>query len=77
MERFLWSLKNEWTNHEPFADLESARLSAFKYAAARPGLGAESARAIETFHNPVRLHQTLGYQFPDQYEAVLAPATAA
>ncbi len=63
MERFFWSLKNEWTNHVPFADLESARLSVFKY--------------IETFYNPVRLHQTLGYQSPDQYEAVLAPAPAA
>ncbi len=45
MERFFWSLKHEWTNHEPFADLDAARLSVFKY--------------IETFYNPVRIHQTL------------------
>ena len=63
MERFFWSLKHEWTNHERFADLESARLSVFKY--------------IETFYNPVRLHQTLGYQSPDKYEADHAPAVAA
>ena len=63
MERFFWSLKHEWTNHERFADLESARLSVFKY--------------IETFYNPVRLHQTLGYLAPDQYEADHAPAVAA
>jgi len=63
MERFLWSLKHEWTNHERFANLEEARLSVFKY--------------IETFYNPVRLHQTLGYLSPNQYEAANAPAVAA
>lgn len=63
MERFFWSLKHEWTKHERFADLEAARLSVFKY--------------VETFYNPVRLHQTLGYQSPDQFEADHAPATAA
>jgi putative transposase len=62
-ERFFWSLKHEWTNHERFADLESARLSVFKY--------------IETFYNPVRLHETLGYLSPNQYEADHAPAIAA
>jgi len=63
MERFFWSLKHEWTNHQTFANLEEARLSVFKY--------------IETFYNPVRLHQTLGYLSPDQYEAENAPAAAA
>jgi len=63
MERFFWSLKHEWTNHETFADLEEARLSVFKY--------------IEMFYNPVRIHQTLGYLSPDQYEAENAPAIAA
>ena len=55
--------KHEWTNHETFASLEEARLSVFKY--------------IETFYNPKRLHQTLGYLSPDQYEAEHAPAAAA
>ena len=63
MERFFWSLKHEWTNHRDFADLNDARLSVFKY--------------IETFYNPVRTHQTLGYLSPDEYEAVYAPAHAA
>ena len=63
MERFFWSLKHEWTKHERFADLASARRSVFKY--------------IETFYNPVRTHQTLGYRSPDEYEAENAPAVAA
>jgi len=62
-KRFFWSLKHEWTSHDTFANLEEARLSVFKY--------------IETFYNPVRLHQALGYLSPDQYEAQNAPATAA
>ena len=63
MERFFRSLKHEWTKDDTFANLEEARLSEFKY--------------IETFYNPVRLHQTLGYLSPNQYEAENAPATAA
>jgi len=63
MERFFWSLKHEWTNHERFHNLEDAHLSVFRY--------------IETFYNPQRLHQTLGYLSPNQFEAVHAPATAA
>jgi putative transposase len=62
-ERFFWSLKHEWTNHENFADLEAAQLSVFKY--------------IETFYNTERLHQTLGYKTPVQFEAEHAPALAA
>jgi len=62
-ERFFWSLKHEWTKHETFAGLEAARLSVFKY--------------VETFYNPVRLHQTLGYKSPDQFEAEYAPVLAA
>jgi putative transposase len=63
MERFFWSLKHEWTNHESFANLEEARLSVFTY--------------IETFYNPVRLHETLNYLSPDTYEAENAPAIVA
>ena len=62
-ERFFWSLKHEWTKHETFENLEAARLSVFKY--------------VETFYNPVRLHQTLGYKSPDEFEAEYAPAIAA
>ena len=54
MERFFWSLKHEWTKHESYADLAEARLSVFRY--------------IETFYNSTRLHQTLNYQTPNQFE---------
>ena len=63
MERFFWSLKHEWTKHESFENLAAARLSVFKY--------------VETFYNPVRLHQTLGYKSPNQFEAEYVPAIAA
>ena len=56
MERFFWSLKHEWTNHYEYADLNEARLSVFKY--------------IETFYNNQRIHQTLDYKTPDQFEAL-------
>ncbi len=62
-ERFFWSLKHEWTKHESFTDLEAARLSVFKY--------------VETFYNPVRLHQSLGYKSPEQFETEYAPVIAA
>jgi putative transposase len=62
-ERFFWSLKHEWTKHDSFADLEAARLSVFKY--------------IETFYNPVRLHQSLGYKSPNDFETEYAPVLAA
>jgi len=62
-ERFFWSLKHEWTKHDSFADLEAARLSVFKY--------------IETFYNPVRLHQSLGYKSPEEFETEYAPVLAA
>lgn len=61
-ERFFWSLKHEWTKFEQFGNLDAARLSVFKY--------------IETFYNSERIHQTLEYQTPDEFEenyyAVLA-----
>jgi len=63
MERFIASPKRKWTNHECFPNAEDARPSVFQY--------------IETFYNSQRLHQTLGYLSPNQFEAVHAPATAA
>jgi len=63
MERFFWSLKQEWTNHESYANLEEVRRSVFRY--------------IETFYNTVRLHQTLDYLSPNEYEAEHAPAKVA
>jgi putative transposase len=55
MERFFWSLKHEWTKFDSFADIHETRVSVFQY--------------IETFYNTKRIHQTLGYQSPDQFEA--------
>ena len=63
MERFFWSLKHEWTNWRDFANLEEARLSVFNY--------------IQTFYNPMRRHQTLGYKSPNLFDAENAPAQAA
>jgi putative transposase len=63
MERFFWSLKHEWTKHQHFENLAAARLSVFKY--------------IETFYNTERLHQTLGYKSPHQFETDHAPVIAA
>ena len=54
MERFFWSLKHEWTKFEDFADINQARRSVFQY--------------IETFYNSKRIHQTLGYRTPDEFE---------
>ena len=62
MERFFWSLKNEWTNHETFNDINDARRSVFRY--------------IETFYNTIRLHQTLGYKSPAQFEEFFEENTA-
>jgi putative transposase len=55
MERFFWSLKHEWTKFETFADINQTRSSVFGY--------------IETFYNSKRIHQTLGYKTPDEFEA--------
>ena len=54
MERFFWSLKHEWTNRESFDDINQARASVFEY--------------VETFYNSKRIHQTLGYVTPNQFE---------
>ena len=53
-ERFFWSLKQEWLNFRELADLEAARHCVFEY--------------IELFYNTKRIHQTLGYQSPKQFE---------
>jgi putative transposase len=63
MERFFWSLKHEWTNHETYANLEEARLSVFRY--------------IQIYYNSVHLHRTLDYLSPNDYEAEHAQAQAA
>ena len=63
MERFFWSLKHEWTKHRRYENLEEARMSVFKY--------------IEAFYNSKRIHQTLGYQTPEEFERNYRAALAA
>ena len=43
-----------WTKFESFDDITQARRSVFEY--------------IETFYNSKRIHQTLGYRTPDEFE---------
>ena len=62
-ERFFWSLKHEWTKHYEYADLKQARQSVFKY--------------VDISYNRRRLHQSLSYKTPEQFEAEYAPAVAA
>ena len=62
-ERFFWSLKHEWTKHETFRYIEEARWSVFQY--------------IDAFYNSLRIHQTLDYQTPNQFEDQHAAGCAA
>jgi len=54
MESFFSTLKNERTHHEKYATRAEARQSVYDY--------------IERFYNPKRMHSTLGYYSPIQYE---------
>jgi len=54
VESFFSSLKNEGTDHETFPDRDQARTALFAY--------------IELFYNRQRVHATLNYQSPEQYE---------
>jgi transposase InsO family protein len=53
-ESFFSTLKNELIHHQTFQSREEARLAIFDY--------------IEVFYNRQRLHQTLGYLTPAEYE---------
>jgi putative transposase len=53
-ESFFSTLKRELVFHEDYADHEQASQSLFEY--------------IEVFYNRQRLHSTLGYRSPEQYE---------
>jgi len=61
--RFFWSLKQEWTRHRQYKNLEEARMSVFQY--------------IETSYNSKRIHQTLGYLTLDEFERNFRAALAA
>lgn len=57
MESFWATLKTELVNHERYQTRAQARASIFEY--------------IEVFYNRVRLHSSLGYLSPEQFEAGL------
>lgn len=54
VESFFSSLKNELTHDRSFQDRTEARQAIFQY--------------IEGFYNRQRLHQTLGYRSPEEFE---------
>jgi transposase InsO family protein len=55
MESFFGTLKNEWVHHQKYETRAQARRDLFEY--------------IEGFYNTVRLHSTLGFLSPDDFEA--------
>jgi transposase InsO family protein len=55
MESFWGTLKNEWIHHQKYNTRAEAKTDIFEY--------------IEGFHNTVRLHSTLGYLSPVEFEA--------
>jgi len=54
MESFWGTLKNEWVHHQKYQTRDQARTDIFSY--------------IEGFYNIVRLHSTLGYLSPLEFE---------
>lgn len=55
MESFFGSLKSEWIRYQRMENLEDAHASVFRY--------------IDIFYNRRRLHQSIGYRSPAEYEA--------
>lgn len=55
MESFFGTLKNEWIHHQKYETRSRARTDIFRY--------------IEGFYNTVRLHSSLGYLSPNEFEA--------
>lgn len=60
MESFFSSLKGEYLEHQRFATHAQARAAVFAY--------------VETFYNRVRLHSSIGYRPPNEFEAMLKQA---
>lgn len=61
-ESFFGSLKTERIHHQSYRTREEARRDIFEY--------------IEVFYNRIRLHSTLGYLSPAQFEAAAIPKAA-
>ncbi len=60
MESFFSSFKKEYLEHQRFATHAEARAAVFTY--------------VETFYNRVRLHSSIGYRPPNEFEAMLMKA---
>jgi transposase InsO family protein len=60
MESFFSSLKGEYLEHQRFATHAEARAAVFTY--------------VETFYNRVRLHSSIGYRRPNEFEALMKAA---
>ena len=59
-ESFFHTLKTELVYHEHYRTREAARLAIFEW--------------IEGFYNRTRLHSTLGYRSPEEYETIASVA---
>jgi putative transposase len=62
-ESFFATLEKDLLRRQSFATRQDARTAVFDY--------------IETFYNPVRLHSTLGYRSPIEYEKITNEQKAA
>lgn len=60
MESFFSSLKGEYLEHQHFHSHGQARAAVFTY--------------VETFYNSARLHSSIGYRTPNQFESMLEAA---
>ncbi len=63
MESFFGTLKKELVHHRRYRTREEARRDIFNY--------------LELFYNRERLHSSLGYNSPVQYEKMMAAQRAA
>lgn len=59
-ESFFHTLKAEWIYHFDSRTREQARLAIFDY--------------VEGFYNRSRMHSTINYRSPDEYEKMIAAA---
>ena len=59
-ESFFHTLKTEWIYHAQYKTRREARLAIFEY--------------IEAFYNTIRMHSSLDYQSPEEYERQRAAA---
>jgi putative transposase len=57
MERFFWSIKYKWTNHEAFAGLKKAQLSVFQYIE----MFGSSAESVSGFNRVLPTVSTTGW----------------